>query len=175
MAGELPGDSWLTWGPLARSKGTVNTLILRQNRCHFADDIFKGIFLDENVVYSIVKKQNFTMIDNVDFDIYHFNRAFWMMGLIKFSKMLITTPGGCFTNVLRALQDILSKFVYCWYSTSYEKFKLKLCTCAKSIALGTRTKFQLEIFNINVISGIVYFSEIIMESSWNVSETPPRA
>ena len=38
-------------------------------------------------------------------------------------------------------------------------------------ALGTRTKFQLEILTINVISGIVYFRKIILESSQNVSET----
>ena len=42
------------------------------------------------------------------------------------------------------------------------------CARAQSHALGTRTKFQLEILIINVNSGIVYFREIIMESSWNV-------
>ena len=41
-------------------------------------------------------------------------------------------------------------------------------------ALGTCTKFQLEILIINVISGIVYFREIIFESLRNVSETTPR-
>ena len=58
--------------------------------------------------------------------------------------------------------------------TSGEKFKLKICAWAQSIALGTRTKFQLEILTINVISGIVYFQEIISESSRNLSETTPR-
>ena len=82
--------------------------------------------------------------------------------------------GGCFTNVLRALQDILLKFVYCRNRSSHENFMLKLCTCAQSHALGTRTKFQLEILTINVISSIVYFREIILESSRNVSETTPR-
>ena len=42
-------------------------------------------------------------------------------------------PGVCFTNVSRALQDILLKFVYCRNRSSYENFKLKLCTCAQSI------------------------------------------
>ena len=37
--------------------------------------------------------------------------------------------------------------------------------------MGTRTKFQLKILTINVISGIVYFREIILESSGNLSET----
>ena len=40
-------------------------------------------------------------------------------------------------------------------------------------ALGTRTKFQLEILTINVISGMVYFRDIILESSRKVSETTP--
>ena len=39
------------------------------------------------------------------------------------------------------------------------------------MALGTHTKFQLEILTINVISGIVYFRKIILEISWNISET----
>ena len=39
--------------------------------------------------------------------------------------------------------------------------------------LGTRTKFQLEILTINVITDIVYFREIILESSRNISETTP--
>ena len=42
------------------------------------------------------------------------------------------------------------------------------------MALGTGTKFQLEILTLNVISGIVYFHEIILESSQNISETTPR-
>ena len=43
-------------------------------------------------------------------------------------------PGGCFTKVSRALQNVISKFVYCRNRTSYENFKLKLCTCAQSMA-----------------------------------------
>ena len=82
-------------------------------------------------------------------------------------------PGGCFTNVSRALQNILSIFVCCRNRTSYENFQLKLCSCAQSHALGTRTKFQFEIMTLNMITGIVYFREIILESSRNVSETIP--
>ena len=81
--------------------------------------------------------------------------------------------GGCFTNVSRALQDLLSKAVYCRNRTSYENFKLKLCTCAQSMALGTRLKFQLDILNANVIYSIVSFRKIILESSQNVSESTP--
>ena len=75
-------------------------------------------------------------------------------------------PGGCFTNILRALQNILSKLVYYRNHTSYENFKLKLCASAQ----GTHTKFQPEIVTIIVISGIVYFRK----SSWSISETTPR-
>ena len=46
--------------------------------------------------------------------------------------------------------------------------------CAQSHALGTRTKFQLEILTIRVISGIVYFCKITLESSRNICETTPR-
>ena len=91
--------------------------------------------------------------------------------LKKSNPFFFRTPGGCFTNALRALQNIVSKFVYSRNHTYYENFKLKLCTCAQSHALGTRSKFQLEILIINVISGIVYFREVILESSPNVSET----
>ena len=41
-------------------------------------------------------------------------------------------PRGCFTNISWALQNVLSKFVYCRNHTSRENFKLKLCTCAQS-------------------------------------------
>ena len=78
-----------------------------------------------------------------------------------------------FTNVSQALQNILSKCVYRRNSTCDDNFKLKLCMCAQSRALGTRTKFQLEILPINVISGVVYFREIILASSRNGGETTP--
>ena len=45
--------------------------------------------------------------------------------------------------------------------------------CPKPMALGTRTKFQLEIVTLTVISGIVYFRNIILESSRIVCETTP--
>ena len=55
------------------------------------------------------------------------------------------SPGGCFTNVLWALQNNLAKIYSVKNHIFSENFKLKLCTCAQSMALGTRTKFQLEI------------------------------
>ena len=35
--------------PLGRGMGCLNSLMLRQNECHFADDIFNHISLNENV------------------------------------------------------------------------------------------------------------------------------
>ena len=75
---------------------------------------------------------------------------------------------GRFTNVLQAHQNILSKCVS-W--KSYFFFKLKFCSCVQSMALGTRTNFQLEICNINVIYGTVYFHKIILKGLQNISET----
>ena len=95
------------------------------------------------------------------------------MGIPVLTRELQWGVWGRFTNISQALQNILSKFVYCRNCTSYENFKLKLCTCAQSHALGTCTKFQLEILTINVLSGIVYFCEILLKSSRNVSETTP--
>ena len=81
--------------------------------------------------------------------------------------------GGCFTNVLRALQNNLAKIYNTRNDIYGENFKLKLCTCAQSMALGTRTKFQLEILIRSTISAIYKFRENILESSQNVSEPPP--
>ena len=47
--------------------------------------------------------------------------------------------------------------------------------CAQIMALGTRTKFQLEILIRNTILLIYKFRENILESSRNFSETPPRS
>ena len=51
-------------------------------------------------------------------------------------------PGGCFTNISRALQDVISKFVYCRNCTSYENFKLKLCMCAQNHIQNFKLKFS---------------------------------
>ena len=82
-------------------------------------------------------------------------------------------PGGCFTNVSRALQNNLAKIHNTGNQIYVENFKLKLCTCVQSMALGTGTKFQLEILITSTISTIHTFRENILESSRNVSETPP--
>ena len=63
--------------------------------------------------------------------------------------------------------------MYCRNRTSCENFKLKICTYAQSIALSTRTQYQLKILKSNVISCLAYFRDIILESPRNVSETIP--
>ena len=95
-------------------------------------------------------------------------------GSIRFSGNTNSSTmywGGCFTNVSHVLQSILSKFVYSRNHTCVN-FKLKLCTCAQSHTLGTCTKFKPEILTINVISGIAYFHEIILESMRTLVKQP---
>ena len=87
--------------------------------------------------------------------------------------MTVNITGGCFTNVSRALQDNLAK-IHVTNHVYGENFKLKMCMCAQSMALGTRTKFQLEILVRSMISAIHKIRENILESSRNVSETTPR-
>ena len=64
---------------------------------------------------------------------------------------------GCLTNILQALQNNLAKI----HNVENHIFKLKLCTCAQSMALGTRTKFQLEVLIRCTISAIHKFQENI--------------
>ena len=75
--------------------------------------------------------------------------------------------------VSRALQNNLAKIHNARNHIYGENFMLKLCTCAQTIALGSRTKFQLEIIITCTISVIHKFPENILESSRNVSETTP--
>ena len=83
----------------------------------------------------------------------------------------LPSSGGYFTDVSRALQNIFSKCVHCIAKIVpvMRIWSWNLYVCQRH-ALSTRTKFQLEI---NVISGIVYFRKIILESPRNVSETIP--
>ena len=82
---------------------------------------------------------------------------------------------GCFTNVLRALQNNLAKINNTRNHFYDENFKMKLCACAQSMALGAHTMFQLEILIRSMISAIHKFRENILESSRHVSETPPMS
>ena len=80
-------------------------------------------------------------------------------------------PGGCFTNVSRAPQNILAKIHNTRNHIYGENFNLKICTYAQSKALGTCTKFQLEILITSTHRAIHKFRENFLESSRNVSET----
>ena len=98
-----------------------------------------------------------------------------VQGAHNVSRSTGRTPGGCLTNVSGALQNNLAKIHNTGNHIYGENFKLKLCTCGQSMALGTHTKFQLEILMRTTISAIHKFQENIFESSRNVSETTPRS
>ena len=73
---------------------------------------------------------------------------------------------GCFTNILGALQNNFARIlpeIIMWKISSWNFVR----------ALGTRTKFQLEFLIKSMISAIHKFWENILESLWNISETPP--
>ena len=69
---------------------------------------------------------------------------------------------GCFTNVSWALQNDLAKIYNARNHIHGEHLKLKLCTCVQNIALGTCTKFQLQILIRSTISAIHKFLENIL-------------
>ena len=74
----------------------------------------------------------------------------------------------------RQLTKIISrKYTIAEITIYADNFKLKLCMCAQNMASGTRTKFQFEILIKSTILVIYKIRENILESSRNVSETPP--
>ena len=96
----------------------------------------------------------------------------WIPSLHWWWPELTRKTGGTFNNVSRALQSILSEFVYCRNRNPYANSKLKLCTCAQSHALGTRTYFQLEILTIDVICRIVYFTGLFRRARKTLVKQP---
>ena len=79
----------------------------------------------------------------------------------------------CFTNVSRAIQNNIAKIYNARNHIYGENSKLKLCSCAQSMALGTRTN-SLDILIRGTISAIHKFRANILARSWNVSEKLPR-
>ena len=71
--------------------------------------------------------------------------------------------------ILETRRYILSKFMYCRNLTSCEYLKLKGFTCAQSHALGTRTKFQLEILTIKWMWFLALY--IFARLFWRAHET----
>ena len=65
-----------------------------------------------------------------------------------------------------ALQNNLAKICNVRNHIYGDNFKLKFCMCTQSIALGTRTKFQLKICMRNMISAIHKFWQNILKSLW---------
>ena len=71
--------------------------------------------------------------------------------------------GGCFTSVSRVLQNNLAKIHNARNHFYGENFKLKIRTCAQSMALGTHSKFQLEVLIRSMISAIHKLREYLGE------------
>ena len=90
-----------------------------------------------------------------------------------FTDVLFISPGGCFTNVSWALQNNLAKIYNANNHIYGANFKLKLCTCAQSMALGTRTKFQLEMLIGSAISATHKFRENILRARETLVKQPP--
>ena len=67
------------------------------------------------------------------------------------------------TNASWALENKLSKICNAFNHIYGDNFELKHCMCAQSMALGTHTKFQLEIPK-STISAIHTFRDNILES-----------
>ena len=88
-------------------------------------------------------------------------------------KMSTQRPGGCFTNISRVLQNNLAK-IYSARNHNYdENFKLKLCTCAQSMALGTCPKFQLEILMRIQLLQYTNFERIFWRAGETLVKQPP--
>ena len=101
--------------------------------------------------------------------------------MTAYSNLLSSTslgiPGGCLIDISRALQNILLKFVYSWNPTSYMRISNWNFVCVHNAwPWAYIQSFSLKSsLYINMISGIVYFCNIILKSSQKVSEATPRA
>ena len=76
-------------------------------------------------------------------------------------------------NVSRALQDIISKLVYCKNQTSNENFKLKLCMCAQSMALGTHINFSLKFSPYIGFLALNIFARLFWRACKTLVKQPP--
>ena len=75
-------------------------------------------------------------------------------------------PGGCFTNVSRALQINLPRLYNASYHIYGENFKTKLCTYAQSHPLGAH---DVQSFSLKFSRNKQIFWKYILESSRNVN------
>ena len=81
-------------------------------------------------------------------------------------KKLLCTPEHCFTNVSLSLQNNLAEIHNARNHIYGENFNLKLCTCAQSMALGSRTNFSLKFSSVEFLQ-YTHFERI----SWRAHET----
>ena len=82
-------------------------------------------------------------------------------------------PGSCCSNIWWALQNCLTKIHITGNHIYGEYLKLKLCTCAQSHALGTRTTFHLRILIRTTISAINNFKVISWRAHRMLVKQPP--
>ena len=75
--------------------------------------------------------------------------------------------------VSRALQNNLAKIYNASIHIYGENFKLKLCTCAQSMALGSRTKFLLEILSRGTFLQYTNFERIFQRARETMVKQPP--
>ena len=109
----------------------VYTLRTWENGRHFPDGILECISWMKIIVLGLKFHRN--MFPRIQLTISQHGIRWWLAADRVTTHFLNQWwPGGCFVKVSRALQDILSKFVYCRNRTSCENFKLKLCMCAQS-------------------------------------------
>ena len=80
---------------------------------------------------------------------------------------------GCFTNVSWALQNILSKFVYCRNRTSYENFKLRLCTFAQSYTWAHVQSFGLKFSSQMWLLALYIFRRLFWRARETLVKQPP--
>ena len=89
------------------------------------------------------------------------------------SSLMVWTPGGCFTNVSQAPQNILVKIHNTRNHIHGENFNLKIYMCAQSKALGTRSKFPLEILITSTICAIHKFRKNFWRARETLVKQPP--
>ena len=119
----------------------------------------------------LISKFLFLYLLRKNIKLLHFS---WLGKPLFKSKTFWEIPVGHFTNVSQALQNISLKI--CVLQKSYFLWEFQadtLYVCPKP-CFGHTYKVSAWNSPIDVISGIVYFSEIILESSRNVNETTPR-
>ena len=81
--------------------------------------------------------------------------------------------GGCFTNVSRALQNNLAKIYNARNNIYADNFKLKLCTCAQSMAWAHVQSFSLKFSPEGLFLRYTHFERIFWRARETLVKQPP--